>query len=524
MFFGVLFHFSQTLYTLFRTYQAQLLQLDSTRAAATRQDVIAIEDAALRDSLTTKTKKRVDVFALGDRANNVLFPSDTDYSDGSYSTRQSISQSAPQPILAHVALMEKKQYPYERLFRSIIGHLVEAVTNEHVFCRQFFKRDAFGLLFSNTLSLLLEQLENYLFGCHDALALLLMIKVIHQYRRLARQRTIHSLDGFFDQVNQLLWPRLKMVMDAHRRSIKSANALKLGGVDLHAHYVSRRFAEFTCSVLLILKDGNNSALAASGHATPTKGTPKRRKSHGKTPVSAYAAGKLKSEGQKEAEVRAKEQVSTLKRASSDASGTGGGAKSAGDMLLQDLFDMLDEFVSLLERMADEHVSQKRRVVFMINNLDQVVCIFQERRVVGKEFNRLVEKLMAQRELFVEEELLVGFSKMIAFVQQTEAHIASAPKGTSYDVNPQVVQSLVREFSLNWKANIELINRNVLTYFSNFRNGMEILKQVLTQLLLYYTRFQDIIRKVWKNKQPEFCKDLVNTNLILAEIKKYALAI
>jgi len=35
---------------------------------------------------------------------------------------------------------------------------------------------------------------------------------------------------------------------------------------------------------------------------------------------------------------------------------------------------------------------------------------------------------------------------------------------------------------------------------------------------------DIIRKVWKNKPPEFTKDLINTSVILAEIKKYALAI
>ena len=53
--------------------------------------------------------------------------------------------------------------------------------------------------------------------------------------------------------------------------------------------------------------------------------------------------------------------------------------------------------------------------------------------------------------------------------------------------------------------------------------MEILKQVLTQLLLYYTRFQDIIRKAWK-RPPAFAKDLVSTSAILAEIKKYALAI
>ena len=478
--------------------------------------MIAIDDAALRDALTTKAKKRVDVFALGDRANNVLFPSNADFNDRSYSRQHSQGQALPQPILAHVALMEKKLYPYECLFRSIIGHLVEAVTNEHVFWRQFFKRDAFGPLFSGTLSDIQEQLENYLFGCHDALALLLMIKVVHQYRRLARQRTIHSLDGFFEQVTQLLWPRLKMVMDAHRRSIKSANALKLGGVDLHGHYVSRRFAEFTCSVLLILKDGN--AGSTGGASTPTGGSTPKRKSHRQHHHHQKAPG---NEDGKSKNDKKKIEASPA-RASNET--TGGGGKSAGDMLLLDVSAMLGEFILLLERLADEHASQKRRVVFLINNLDQVVCIFQERRVVGKEFNRLVEKLMAQRELFVEEELLVGFSKMIAFVQQTENHMAATPQGSSYDVNAQVVQSLVREFAVNWKANIELINRNVLSYFSNFRNGMEILKQVLTQLLLYYTRFLDIIRKVWKNKPPEFTKDLINTTVILAEIKKYALAI
>jgi vacuolar protein sorting-associated protein 52 len=82
---------------------------------------------------------------------------------------------------------------------------------------------------------------------------------------------------------------------------------------------------------------------------------------------------------------------------------------------------------------------------------------------------------------------------------------------------------VLDFASHWKSHIDQINRNVLSYFSNFRNGMEILKHCLTQLLLYYTRFQDIIRKVWKKPAP-FSKDLVSTTVILTEIKKYALAI
>jgi len=446
--------------------------LDSTKAATTRHDVIAIDDASLRDAVTTKAKKRVDSFCLGTRANDVL------------------DEAIARPIMAHVALAEGQKYSYEMLFRSVMIHLMDAVTNEHVFCRQFFKRDAFSPLFQGTLSLLLEQLENYLFGCHDGLALLLMIKVTHSQRRMLKARHISSLDDFLDKVTQLLWPRLKTVMDAHLRSIKGANAQKLGGVDLHAHYVSRRYAEFTCSILLILHKGNKALRGEMGGdvAAITASSPPAA-------VAAVSPG-----------------APTTPKS------------SAGDMLLQDLSVIMEEIVLLLERLADEHSNAKERNVFMINNLDQIIGIFQERRVAGKEFNHFVELLMAQRELFVEEELVHGFSKMIAFVQQTEAYMASPSGQATPDVNAEVVEMLVREFASSWKSGIEQINRHVLSYFSNYRNGMEILKQVLTQLLLYYTRFQDIIRKVWRNKPPAFCKDLVSTSVILAEIKKYALAI
>ena len=492
---------NKTLVQLFRTYQAQLLQLDATKHAATRSDVIAIEDSLLRDSLTTRAKKRVDVFCLGTRAVECLDEDDHQH-----------------PIMAHVALAENRRYPYERLFRSLMGHLVDAVTNEHVFCRQFFKRDCFNPLFGGTLGLLLEQLENYLFGCYDALCLLLMIKVTHFYRRLARSRTIHSLDPFFNQVTFLLWPRLKTVMELHHRSLKQATAAKLGGVDIQQHYVSRRFAEFCCSILLIfhkpapIKPNPPASTPSAARRRVSQTTPTSAKSQSSTPVVEASAGDKRSS-----------LMENFDRASVTTEDAGQ-QKSAGEKLLEDLAEMIDDFVSLLHRLSEKHKSAKKKSVFLINNLDHVVCIFQERRVSGKELNRFIELLMKQREIFVEEELLTGFSKMIAFVQQTEAYLASVEKGAPVDVNIQVVESLVIDFASNWKSNIDLINRNVLSYFSNFKNGMEILKQVLTQLLLYYTRFQDIIRRVWKNKPPAFCKDLIGTSVILAEIKKYALAI
>jgi vacuolar protein sorting-associated protein 52 len=527
---------SFTIKQLFRTYSQQLLLLDSTRLACTRTDVIAIDEVVLRESVAahqaavtaarqnrTTLPPRVDPFALGQRAVDCIV---------------SVSTA---PIAAHVAVLQKEQYPYERLWGSVLSHLLDAVTNEHVFCRQFFKRDAFAQLFSGTLSLLTEQLENYLFTCHDALCILLLIKVTHTVRSQARRRTITALDGFLEQVTRLLWPRLKTVMDAHIRSLRNATAVSLGLVpstssatmtsslaiggqsqpSVNAHYVSRRCGEFCCSILLILND-------ASSHHPDTSAGLKR------PPPATATTPRNTSTASNESIENANNSISKL-----SVSSRGGGpdeTQSAGGKLLEDVSEMMDDYVQLLERLAEEHSTQKKRTVFLINNLDHVVSVFQERRVTGKECTKLLELLMKYREDFVEEELLTGFSKMIAFVQQTEAHMASvraaASRGGSgasgsasidYDVNPSVVEALVLDFASHWKSHIDQINRNVLSYFSNFRNGMEILKHCLTQLLLYYTRFQDIIRKVWKKPAP-FSKDLVSTTVILTEIKKYALAI
>ncbi len=51
------------------------------------------------------------------------------------------------------------------------------------------------------------------------------------------------------------------------------------------------------------------------------------------------------------------------------------------------------------------------------------------------------------------------------------------------------ETLARDFTRTWKQAMGAINSSVSRYFTNTRDGMEILKQVLTQLLLYYTRFQ-----------------------------------
>jgi len=514
----------RTLHALFRTYASQLSLLDNQ--IARRKDVIAAEESSLKrdtnvatvfspSSSHRNTSKRGDAFCLGERSSILeTFGPDFVNSKQHFSGQLNPTTSevkrtqTSSPILVHVAIAEGKQYSYEMIFKSTMVHLMDAVTNEYIFVRQFFKENGSDVViatFSRTLSLLLEQLENYLFNCYDCLGLLLMIKLTHAYKRTMKQRKVDTLDKFLDSITNLLWPRLKTVMDKQIRSVRDGQVKKLGSIDLHSHYVSRRYAEFTCSILQILSKNCSS----DNNPTSTLGN-----------ISHLASTTTKTRF-----------LATKKEPRNTGSLVSSPRGSAGDMLLSDLSHLLDETVLLLERMADSHVTNKKRIVFMINNLDQIISIFNERRVSGRELNRFVDLLTQQREQFVEEELLQNFSKMIAFVQNTEQHllqnIPNSSRDTNekqIDVNQQVVESLVTEFSSKWKQGIEQINKNVLSFFANFRNGMEILKQVLTQLLLYYTRFQDIIRKIWRSKPPAFCKDLVSTSTILVEIKKHALAI
>jgi hypothetical protein len=99
-------------------------------------------------------------------------------------------------------------------------------------------------------------------------------------------------------------------------------------------------------------------------------------------------------------------------------------------------------------------------------------------------------------------------------------MAASSSTDRYQLDEGLVEGLVREFASSWRTGIQQINDDVLKYFANFRNGMEILKQVLTQLLLYYTRFQDIIKKGWQ-RPPQFMRDIITTPTILQEIRRYS---
>ena len=105
--------------------------------------------------------------------------------------------------------------------------------------------------------------------------------------------------------------------------------------------------------------------------------------------------------------------------------------------------------------------------------------------------------------------------MIAFVQQWENKSISGDMG---ELKGSVVK-ISQHFNSSWKQNMASIHTFVMNSFTNFNNGMEILKQVLTQLLLYYTRFQKCLHKMGLLKDVQ--EILVPNATILTEIKNYS---
>ncbi|KAK6940405.1 Vps52 [Dillenia turbinata] len=412
----------------FRAYIQALekLQLD----IATSSDLIGVE--ARSSSLFSRgrepLKNRSAVFALGERIN--------------------ILKELDQPaLIPHIAEASSLKYPYEVLFRSLHKLLMDTATSEYLFCDNFFgEESAFYEIFAGPFSVIDEHFNSILPNCYDAIGLMLMIRIIHQHQLMMSRRRIPCLDSYLDKVNISLWPRFKMVFDLHLNSLRNANVKMLWEDDIHPHYVMRRYAEFTASLIHLNVE--------------------------------YGDGQL-------------------------------------ELNLERLRMAVDD---VLNKLARTFPKPKLQTVFLINNYDMTIAVLKEAVPDGGKIQLYFEELLkSNTAIFVEELLLEHFSDLIKFVKTRASEDMSASSDKTITVNE--VEPIVKDFASRWKAAIELMHKDVITSFSNFLCGMEILRAALTQLLLYYTRLSDCIKKY--GGMSTLNKDLVTISSIMYEIKKYS---
>ncbi|EYU41238.1 hypothetical protein MIMGU_mgv11b021346mg, partial [Erythranthe guttata] len=129
-----------------------------------------------------------------------------------------------------------------------------------------------------------------------------------------------------------------------------------------------------------------------------------------------------------------------------------------------------------------------------------------------------ELLKSNTSIYVEELLMEHFSDLIKFVKIRASEDPSSGS-SERPISVSEVEPIIKDFGSRWKAAIELMHNDVITSFSNFLCGMEILRAALTQLLLYYTRLSDCMKRIAGGSSLN--KDLVSISSIMYEIRKYS---
>lgn len=191
-----------------------------------------------------------------------------------------------------------------------------------------------------------------------------------------------------------------------------------------------------------------------------------------------------------------------------------------EMHVANMGNFLSEVERMLERLATP-LPARDGTIFLINNYDVILGILKERGIQCEDTAKLEELIQASTNTFVEQELVTSFGDLIRFVKEVEPvtkNNDSAAAQSAIKYSQKDVGNLVTQFAGTWQMGIEKIHGSVMKYFTNFTNGMDILKHVLTQMLLYYTRFTEVVKHLYGGA---FQKDLVAVATIMNEIKKYS---
>lgn len=167
------------------------------------------------------------------------------------------------------------------------------------------------------------------------------------------------------------------------------------------------------------------------------------------------------------------------------------------------------------RMAAIFTTRKDQLIFLINNYDLVLGVLMEHtRDNSREAEAFREQLSIRSAEYVEEILSPHFGGIIQYIRDAEAADGST---TANDEKQRRLLSragpLVSQFTANWKASLDNLNREVLLSFPSLVTGSSLLQLALTRLVQYYHRFHQLLA-------PNIRAQLTNVHVIMVEIKKY----
>ncbi|KAK6112916.1 Vps52 / Sac2 family protein [Brugia pahangi] len=232
---------SKMFFTYFKTYASRLFRL-LLADVANKDDLLGAENTVKTTSLfslKSQLRNRATVFSLGNR--DSLLSSDL---------------MSPL-IVPHVAQQANERFQFENLFRSLQFALVDHSSHEYLFISDFFmisgqtSFELFSEIIMRTITTLLKSCEEHISSNYDAVSLYICIGLCSKYKELMIERGVPALESYWETLNCALWHRFDVVMGLHNSSLRDLDAHKMQlQPDTHPHYIIRRYAEFTCALLV----------------------------------------------------------------------------------------------------------------------------------------------------------------------------------------------------------------------------------------------------------------------------------
>lgn len=231
---------SKVYFSYFKEYSSKLakLQIDEV---ADKDDLLGSEDKPKTSIFSSKPsmRNRSTVFTLGNRLATI---------------ENEIDSSI---IIPHASQKSEQKYTLENIFRSEQFALLDNASNEVLFISDFFMCkdknafDFFIAVLGKTFSLFHKNVENLANSSYDAIGIFLCINIIQRFEITAKQRHCLAILSYYENILDILWQRFETIMRAHLFSVSEIDTHKLHGLDIRPHYITRRYSEFSNSLLNI---------------------------------------------------------------------------------------------------------------------------------------------------------------------------------------------------------------------------------------------------------------------------------
>ncbi|KAL5594152.1 hypothetical protein BROUX41_001198 [Berkeleyomyces rouxiae] len=162
-------------------------------------------------------------------------------------------------------------YQYlETPFRNFNLALVDNATAEYTFLSSFFSppmslnviQKHFNYIFEPTFTLGQNATRALIADNHDALGLLLSIRLTQHFAFELQRRRVPALDAYINSINMMLWPRLQKVMDFHSDSVHALTTSlpskpSSASMSFAPHIITQRFGQILHGVLELSSEASD---------------------------------------------------------------------------------------------------------------------------------------------------------------------------------------------------------------------------------------------------------------------------